>query len=315
MFSPDGKLLASTGYNQKVRIWDATTWSLQQTFHNDSAIFSLAFSCDSKIIALGTSNTIKIWDTETRNDPERVSGSHDDLVSSVVFSHDLKLLASTSRDRTIKVWDLAKMTVIRTLRGHGKGVSSAAFSPDSKLIVSASQYGTMKIWDTQTGNLQQTVEGLGLMRGNVTFSRDGRLLAACNNYTIRIWEIATLDLTKLIEIEYDKMIRRGLFDETGMFLDTNKGRFKISDGSRVPEVDHLPPRQYFQREIGWGLNDHEGWITWNNENILRLPPDYRPSLEVAEVIESPAVTMIAIGTFSGRVSVIELLSSGPLDWM
>lgn len=312
MFSPDGKFLASASHDRKAKIWDATTWSLQQTFHNDNAIASLAFSSDSKTIAMGTfDHKIKIWDTETRNDSEGVSHYHDDFVASVMFSPDLKLLASTSEDQTVKVWKVEDMSFIRTLRGHETSVMRAIFSFDSKLIASASGDQTIKIWDTQTGNLRTTLEDPALWRESIAFSRDGRLLAASNNnQIIKIWDTATSNLIK--SIECGRMISRLLFDETGMFLDTNHGRFNISDGSRLSEVGLLLHPLGFQQEIGWGLNEEGDWITWNNDNILWIPPDYR-SHEVLHSIPLPAVTMIAIGTASGRVAVIELPNSGPLD--
>jgi WD40 repeat protein len=70
---------------------------------------------------------------------------HSSSVTSVAFSHDLKLLASASDDKTIKVWDAAIGSLQQTLKGHSSSVTSVAFSHDSKLLASASDDKTIKV--------------------------------------------------------------------------------------------------------------------------------------------------------------------------
>ena len=54
------------------------------------------------------------------------------------------LLASGSADRTIKLWDMSKGKLLRTLSGHSGPVYGLAISPDGKLIASASR--SIKLW-------------------------------------------------------------------------------------------------------------------------------------------------------------------------
>ena len=72
---------------------------------------------------------------------------HSLWVSSVAFSNDSKLLASTPADKTIKIWDTSTGSIQQTLEGHSDRVTSVAFSHDSKLLASASGDKTVKIWD------------------------------------------------------------------------------------------------------------------------------------------------------------------------
>jgi hypothetical protein len=72
---------------------------------------------------------------------------HQDWVWSVALSRDGKTLVSGSRDKTIKVWDLATGKELRTLKGHQDLVRSVALSSDGKTLVSGSGDKTIKVWD------------------------------------------------------------------------------------------------------------------------------------------------------------------------
>ena len=67
-----------------------------------------------------------------------LSGQHDDLMSSAVFSPDGSRIVSTSRDRTARIWDAATGKEIVVMRGHEGSVRTAAFSPDGSRIVTSS---------------------------------------------------------------------------------------------------------------------------------------------------------------------------------
>jgi len=60
---------------------------------------------------------------------------------------DDNLLASSSWDKTIKIWNYKKGKKLKTLKGHYGGIFSLTKIPNLNLLVSGSWDNTIKIWN------------------------------------------------------------------------------------------------------------------------------------------------------------------------
>ena len=107
--------------------------------------FALAFSSDSKTIAVGGNGMITIYDTST-NKAVRTWKAHNGNVNAVAFSHDDKVLASGSSDNSVKLWDAKSGKLVNKIDAHRSQVYAVTFSPDGKRLVTTSRDKTARLW-------------------------------------------------------------------------------------------------------------------------------------------------------------------------
>ena len=217
--SPNGKVLASSGSNKKIKLWDRDTGLLIKVIEGHrKGVRSVAFSPDGEILASGSEDkTINLWEISTGKLLKTLKG-HSDWVLSVAFSPNGEILASGSWDRTINLWEISTGKLLKTLEGYSHSVLSVAFSPDGEILASGSSDKTIKLWEIRTGRLLKTLEGHSDWIRSVVFSPDGEILASgSSDETIKLWEIRTGRLLKTLEGNSD-WIRSVAFSPDGKIL-------------------------------------------------------------------------------------------------
>jgi WD40 repeat protein len=111
---------------------------------------------------------------------------HKDIVYSVSFSPDSKILASGSADNTVKLWNLDG-SLQKTLTEHQGSVYMVSFSPDSKTLASASADKTIKLWNPDGSLRKNLTEHSDAVR-SISFSPDSKILASASaDHTIKLW--------------------------------------------------------------------------------------------------------------------------------
>ncbi|XYI01494.1 eIF2A-related protein [Sorangium sp. So ce1128] len=155
-------------------------------------INALAWAPDGKRLAsAGDDQTVRIWDTSTRNELARFRG-HSNAVRAVTWHPDGKHLASAGDDQTVRIWDAGTGKEIARLKGHSDWVMAVVWHPDGTLLTSAGKDQAVRLWDVGTGKEIACLKGhLNGVRA-VTWHPGGkRLASAGDDQIVRIWDAGT----------------------------------------------------------------------------------------------------------------------------
>ena len=179
--------------NRTIKLWSLETGTLvgNLTGHTDN-VLSASFSPDGNVLATSgdiNDKTVRLWFlSENRN---IVLKGHSDWFGGIyatAFTSDSKYVASGSKDKTIKLWQVNTGKEVMTFAGHKDDVTSVAISKKSKIITSASKDKTLRLWELNTGKLISTIDCPEKI-GAVAFSPDSRILASgCKQGEIKLFK-------------------------------------------------------------------------------------------------------------------------------
>ncbi|KAL6810607.1 WD40-repeat-containing domain protein [Trichoderma camerunense] len=279
-FSHDTALIASFSRDGSARLWRTDTGDcvqkLQRLDKSKQRLSSgsVAFSHDSAIIAAGPldNGSIQLWSVVDGKFLFEIPGE-----DPFVFSHDSSLIASLHLEtENVRLWCTTTGDRVRGLRSEFyDAIRSIAFSRDSALLA-ATASKKLKLWRVASGECIQTLQTSDNPYNyleSVTISHDSALVAAISGRKIAVWRVDTGDLVQCVDTQCELKQYSGHFsftkDKLGIL--TKIGLVAIDGTGGSVEWDPLPARF-----VGPGISIGS-WITWNNNNILKLPVEFRYS--------------------------------------
>jgi WD40 repeat protein len=174
-----------------VSLWDVTTHRQIGASFAGKMAGPVAFSPDGRILAVAGADGARLWGATTR----RPIGSPFDTstaIEDVTFNWQGNALASVDQNGIVQIWDVATRTQIGPPLGHG--VLSVAFSPDGQTLATVDENGKARLWSLPTHHQLggAFTIGSGVAPEVVAFSPDGQTLAtADDDGPARLWTVAT----------------------------------------------------------------------------------------------------------------------------
>ena len=159
--SPNGRyILGGTDDGRLIR-WNMDTKEQTVLFQSDkNTIFAIAInSTGSRIAFVDKNGSLRLLDARS-NSVARVISAHTVRILDVKFSPDDRQIATSSMDKTVKIWDAVSLTnrpII--INKHNTWVLSVAFSPDGKYLVSSSEDGNIYYWPTHASYMAEQMCG------------------------------------------------------------------------------------------------------------------------------------------------------------
>jgi WD40 repeat protein len=122
-------------------------------------------------------NTVAVLDLATLTERFRLSG-HTDLIMWAGTSPNDKVVATSSWDKTVRIWSMESGQTLHVLTGATNQGWSGAFSPDGELVAAGAGDQKVRIWRVDPGELLHTLGGFSFWVRSLSFSPDSRCLAA-----------------------------------------------------------------------------------------------------------------------------------------
>jgi len=225
-FSPDGKLLATSGGDQLIRLWNVDSGDEIDRWKSEVYVDAIAFSSDGKRLAGAGGAKVVVWDVESGKELGTFPGHPGSYPTTVLMLNDGKTVVAGNWG-AVRWLDMATGKETRLVRGilmpppngkefavhdekvahiydmvDGKEVRALALPPglyysgvltaDGKALIAAEwQHVRIRAWETQKGNDLFPQEAHSAQVVFVGFSSDGKELITTGDSTVRFWDVAT----------------------------------------------------------------------------------------------------------------------------
>jgi len=213
-FIPPGNYLASCSRDTTIKIWETSTGFCTKTLNgHDDWVRNIIATADGKTLAsCSNDQTIRIWSVDTGKETACLRG-HSHVVESIAFAPEAAypvirgakgeddgaageaqiecgVLVSGSRDKQIKLWDLATQQCLYTLSGHDNWVRSVTFLCSGIYLISSADDKSIKIWSLETRRCVKTIaEAHPHFVSSVDFNQRFPVLASGGvDQKVKIWE-------------------------------------------------------------------------------------------------------------------------------
>jgi len=257
-YSPDGRYLATCACDDKpsgkpfeVKVWNAETGEQLADIGGRGQVFAVVFSPDSRWLAFGNDNLLRVFDWAANHEVVSPLASHKSNVTAIVFHPNGSRVASAAiNDPEIHLWDSStwgssrkvNRQPIRRLPAPTQ-MGDLGFSPDGTRLVGANR-DLVKMWDVESGKEVLTLRGAPQRYGDppfnarIVFHPNGLRLAGANwNESISVWD-APMPSDEESQLPQEAARRQGA-DERALFWHLEEAEYCVEHKLKYGARFHL----------------------------------------------------------------------------
>ena len=191
-----GDLLASTGNDGRVLLWDTSNWESRTLVELPHALAALDFTHDgSQLAVAGWSNQVHVYDVTNNKRLHELTGpgsaSAQGDFRTLAFSPDAKLLAVGGRSGKIRIWNMSDQTVMADVPAHSQRVRSLIFSSDSTALLSAGEDGLVCLTPISQGFAGFSLPRMPCRILAIALCGENQLAVAGSDNRVHLWNLKT----------------------------------------------------------------------------------------------------------------------------
>ncbi len=188
-FSPDGKRIVTTSYDNTAKLWDAVTGNLLLTLGGkDSPITSAQFTPRGmKIVTTGELDSIwRIWDANSGRILNEFQGNTLEF-DDPFFTPDGEKIVTTSDEGVISLWSVQTGKRLISFSEHSSKVTPSQYSQNGNKIVTVSN-NHVTVWDAVTGNMLFEITDRNLIEFPPQFTPDGSKILVVSFDSVKLYD-------------------------------------------------------------------------------------------------------------------------------
>lgn len=150
----DGKYLVTAGRDKTAKVWDLKAKESVVTFpEHQNIVYGVAVKADGSAgFSVGADKQLRTWKPSGEGKQVKGVGGHGDEVFKIAFNPKQPLLATSSADKTVRLWNADTLAAGKTLSGLTDFVYTVAFSADGELVAGGTFDGTIGVWKVSDGS-------------------------------------------------------------------------------------------------------------------------------------------------------------------
>ncbi len=270
VFSPDGKLVASSDFDGFIKMWDVNNGEEIASIKLNGRVTTMKFSLDGKSLFIGSNNG-DITSLDTRNGSSTMFDNHGQGFVELDISPDGNLLIAGGVDGFIRIWNIQTKALVFDLN-QGSVIKDLKFSPDGTSIISSGEDNVIKVWDAITGKEKYHRPTNFFGAFSINISPDGKQAVSGSDKGVEIWDMSSGETIRTLTDSNFSADDTGFFSPNGKLIATyrsyNNGHVFIWDSESGKQISTIT-LDFYISDMAFSY-DNKYMITGSEDGSTRL---------------------------------------------